>query len=331
MNIPNNLGNQQRSSTPPLEVHLKRGRSTESLHKVHAVVCDNKGRVLMSAGCAEFETFIRSAFKPFQAFPFISSGTADQINSGEKGIAISCGSHSGTALHAREAFKILWNGEVEVDLLQCPVPKDGKSPLEHNCSGKHASFLVTCKKMNWPLENYLQGSHPLQVEINRKVAELLNIPQDELVAARDDCGAPTLLLRLSQMALLYAHLGGSDQPEHEQIRRAMLAHPELVGGAGRFDTELMIRAHRQIISKGGAEGIQCLTKVGEGIGIAIKAEDGSKRAKHAVALNILSQLDWITPVGLQELEEKILLLSPGVQLEVYGKLRFQESYGAKEQ
>jgi len=131
-------------------------------------------------------------------------------------------------------------------------------------------------------------------------------------------------LQLAQMALLYAHLGASTQAELEQISRAMLAHPELVAGEGRFDTELMQRAHGQVLSKGGAEGIQCLSRIGEGLGVAIKVEDGSRRAKQAVALHLLRQLDWLTPSGLQELEEQVLILNPGVSLEVEGALRFQE-------
>ncbi|MFL0723471.1 MAG: asparaginase [Prochlorococcus sp.] len=325
MNLPAGFGSSQRSSTPPLEVSLKRGSSVESIHRVHAVVCDGRGRILMRAGCPDFETFIRSALKPFQALPLLSSGAAEQMNCGERGIAICCGSHSGTATHAREAFKLLWNADLDPSLLQCPTPPGATSPLEHNCSGKHAGFLATCKKMAWPLNSYLQGSHPLQVEVNRRLAELLGLPAAELVAARDDCGAPTFRLRLDHIALLYAHLGSSSHAELEQVLRAMLAHPELVAGDGLFDTELMRRAHGQVVSKGGAEGIQCLSRVGEGMGVAIKVEDGSKRAKHAVALHLLRQLEWLTPVGLQELEEQVLLIAPGVQLEVAGALRFQET------
>ena len=158
------------------------------------------------------------------------------------------------------------------------------------------------------------SDHPVQQEVNRRVAELLGLPQEELVAERDDCGAPTLRLELAQMALLFAHLGSSAHAELEQISRAMLTYPELVAGDGRFDTELMRRSHRQVISKGGAEGIQCLSRTGEGLGVAIKVEDGARRAKQAVALHLLRQLDWMTPGGLEELEEELLMLNPGVQL-----------------
>ncbi len=322
MTLPSGYGSASTStSCPAFEVVLKRGSSVESNHRVHAVVCDSKGRVLMKAGRANQEAFIRSALKPFQALPAVSSGTCGTYDFGERGLAISCASHAGTPEHAREAFRLLWNAQLETDALQCPIPSWGRSPLEHNCSGKHAAFLATSRKMGWPLESYLQGDHPLQQEINRRVGELLGLPPDELVAERDDCGAPTLLLQLSQMALLYAHLGASTQAELEQISRAILAHPKLVSGEGRFDTELMTRSHQQVISKGGAEGIQCLSRTGDGLGVAIKVEDGSRRAKQAVALHLLRQLDWMTPGSLDELEDQVLIMGPGVRLEVIGELR----------
>ena len=106
-----------RGNNPPLSVILKRGSIQESVHKVHAVISDSKGRILMCAGSAEYQTFIRSSLKPFQALPFVSSGTAEKFSCGEKSLAISCGSHSGSTIHAREAFKILWNSKLDVDLL----------------------------------------------------------------------------------------------------------------------------------------------------------------------------------------------------------------------
>ena len=324
MNFRKDLIKKNESHTPMLRVFLKRGSYVESVHNVHAVICDKKGRVLMKAGNHEHQTFIRSALKPFQAIPFISSGAYEKVKFDERVLAIACSSHSGTKTHARETFKLLWNSELDVNQLQCPIPDGKTSQLEHNCSGKHAAFLATCKKMNWPLDNYLQGSHPLQIEINRKISELLNLPVEDLIAARDDCGSPTLSLSLSKIAFLYAHLSGSNHSELEQISRAMMRQPELIGGEGRFDTEVIKRAHGQLICKGGSEGIQCLSKVGESMGIAIKVEDGSKRAKHAAALHLLKQLEWMTPISLQELEEKVLMINPGVQLEVEGELRFQE-------
>ena len=322
MTLSSSFSAPQRPGVPPLQVLLLRNGITESVHRVHAVVCDQRGRVLMRAGDPQRLCFVRSALKPFQAQMFVSSGAADQTGSGERGLAIACSSHAGTPAHAREAFKILWSADLEADRLQCPPPRQGASPLVHNCSGKHAAFLATCRRMNWALDTYLQIDHPLQQQLLKRVGELLGLPGAELVTARDDCGAPTLQMQLAQMALLFAHLGASEQPELERLSRAMLAHPDLVAGDGRFDTELMRRSHGLVVSKGGAEGIQCLARMGEGLGLAIKVEDGASRAKQAVVLHLLRQLDWLTPLTLEELGQQFLVPGLGLELVVKGELRF---------
>jgi len=322
MTFSSSFGSSNRPGVPPLEVRLTRNGISESLHRVHAVVCDQRGRVLMRAGDPQQLSFIRSALKPFQAQVFVSSGAADQGNHDERALAIACASHAGEAAQAREAFKILWKADLESEQLQCPTPSGRQSPLEHNCSGKHAAFLATCRRMQWPLETYLQIDHPLQQQVLKRVGELLGMPGAELVTARDDCGAPTLQLQLAQMALLFAHLGGGQDPELERLSRSMLAHPDLVAGEGRFDTAVMRSSHGQVLSKGGAEGIQCLSRVGEGMGLAIKVEDGASRAKHAVALHLMQQLEWLTPLTLDDLGSQFLAPNPGVKLEVSGELRF---------
>ncbi len=318
-----NFKNLYTSNNPPLEVILMRGSKLESIHKVHAVISDKKGRVLMCAGNPEYKSFIRSALKPFQAIPFVSSGASSQIKDSTTSIALSCGSHSGSILHTREAFKILWEFDIDIHHLKCPLKRT--SPLEHNCSGKHSAFLATCKKLNWPLEKYLKGDHPLQIEIFRKISDILEIPIENIYAERDDCGAPTLYMKLIEMAKLYSVLSSSDNAELEQISRAMTTNPIMISDHNRFDTEVIMASHGQVISKGGAEGIQCLCKVNEGMGLALKVEDGSKRAKQAVGLHLLKQLEWISELRIQDIEDKVLNLPEGVQIDVKGQLKFQES------
>ena len=318
-----NFKNLYTSNNPPLDVLLMRGSKLESIHKVHAVISDKKGRVLMCAGNPEYKSFIRSALKPFQAIPFVSSGAASRIKNSSRSIALSCGSHSGSILHTREAFKILWEYDIDIKNLKCPSKII--SPLEHNCSGKHAAFLATCKKLNWPLESYLKQDHPLQVEIFRIISEFLEIPLENLYAERDDCGAPIIYMKLLEMAKLYSLLSSSDNAELEQISRAMTTNPTMISDNNRFDTEVIQASHGQVISKGGAEGIQCLCKINEGMGLAIKVEDGSKRAKQAVGLHLLKQLEWISELRIQDIEDKVLKFSDGVQIKVKGQLKFQES------
>ena len=318
-----NFKNLYTSNNLPLEVNLMRGSKLESIHKVHAVISDKKGRVLMCAGNPEYKSFIRSALKPFQAIPFVSSGASSKIKNSSKSIAISCGSHSGSILHTREAFKILWEHDIDINNLKCPVKLT--SPLEHNCSGKHAAFLATCKKLNWPLENYLKEDQPLQVEIFRIISEFLEIPLENVLSERDDCGAPTLYMKLLEMAKLYSILSSSDNAELEQISRAMTTDSSMISDINKFDTEVIQSSHGQVISKGGAEGIQCFCKINEGIGLAIKVEDGSKRAKQAVGLHLLKQLEWISELRIQDIKNKIIKLPEGVQIKVKGQLKYQES------
>ena len=92
-----------------------------------------------------------------------------------------------------------------------------------------------------------------------------------------------------------------------------------------FDTEIIRESHGQVISKGGAEGILCMCKVNDGIGLALKVEDGSKRAKHAAGLLILKQLEWITNERIQDIEDKIFNYPQGVNISAHGELKFQES------
>ena len=82
-----NFKNLYTSNNPPIQATLMRGSNIESIHKIHAVITDKKGRVLMCAGNPEYKSFMRSALKPFQVIPFVSSGAASKINNDSKSSA----------------------------------------------------------------------------------------------------------------------------------------------------------------------------------------------------------------------------------------------------
>jgi L-asparaginase len=310
----------KRYQSAELEVQLLREGIIESVHVAHAVVCDSRGRMLSVAGNAETATFIRSSLKPFQALAVAASGTLERFGLDDRDLAIMCASHRGHMDQIRQAFHILWKAELEPNQLQCPIPEGGNSPLEHNCSGKHAGMLALCQQRNWPLESYLHRNHPLQVLILQTMADLLGMPADEFIGAHDDCGAPTYLMPLNQMAALFAKLTSGDNLEMERIVRAMTHHPDLVAGPEAFDTELMRLTEGALVSKSGAEGIQCVGRVGQGMGLAIKVRDGAKRAKYAAAVHLLRQLGWLTPEVSEELAEKYLVLSDYKRLDIQGDL-----------
>jgi len=314
--------NKKRTQTPEVEVHLLREGIIESLHQVHALVCDDRGRILSFAGHCETASFIRSALKPFQALPTVKSGAFEQFQLTDKDLAIMCSSHQGTVQQARQVFNILWRADVEPTALQCPIPPGKRSPLEHNCSGKHAGMLAACQQHGWPLSQYLRHRSPIQELILKGVGELLHMPGAEFIGVQDDCGAPTYFMQLSQMATLYAHLSSGDDLYLERISRAMTHYPEMIAGEGSFDTELMKATNGEIVSKSGAEGVQCIGRVAEGMGLAIKALDGSKRAKYATAIHLLMQMGWISPSISENLAEKFMSFDEHKRLEVIGELTF---------
>ena len=310
----------KRTQTESLHVQLLREGILESVHQVQAVVCDPKGRVLMSAGDPETEAFIRSALKPFQALATINAGTLDLFGLNDRDLAIICSSHQGSVEQARQAFNILWHCDVDPSALQCPIPLGKRSTLEHNCSGKHSGMLAICQQQGWPLTDYTRKKHPLQQLILTKVAELLQIPPAEMMMAQDDCGAPTLLMTLRQMASLYAQMASNDHVDMERVVRAMTYHPHLVAGEGAFDTELMRLSGGQVVSKSGAEGIQCVAFIGEGLGLAVKVMDGAKRAKYAVTIALLQQLGWVEGSTLDSLSEQFMSIDLIKRLDVRGEL-----------
>jgi L-asparaginase len=310
----------RRTHTTELEVRLLREGLVESTHRVQAAVCDDRGRILSIAGSAETATFVRSALKPFQALAVTTTGTLERYGLSDRDLAIMCSSHHGTIPQVRQVFNILWQADIDPAALQCPTPAGKKSALEYNCSGKHAGMLAVCQQRNWVMNSYLQRSHPIQQLILQKLAELLAMPAEEFISARDDCGAPTYFMQLGQMAALYARLSSGNSLDLERIIRAMVYNPSLIAGDGEFDTELMRLTAGEIVCKSGAEGIQCIGRVSEGLGLAIKVMDGAKRAKYAVAVHLLKQLGWISPAVSETLSEMFLKLSDVARLEVSGDL-----------
>ena len=310
----------KRTSAPKLEVHLLREGIVESVHKVEAAVCDSRGRILSVAGSPETGAFIRSALKPFQALAVTSTGTIERYDLTDKDLAIICSSHEGTVEQARQAFNILWRADLEANALQCPIPGGKESPLQYNCSGKHAGMLAVCQQRHWPIHTYMHRNNPIQQLILTKVSELLEMPGEELIVARDDCGVPTYLMQLGQMAWLYARLSSGASLDLERIVRAMTNHPQMIAGDGLFDTEIMRLTKGEVVSKSGAEGIQCIGRVGEGMGLAIKVIDGAKRAKYAVAIQLLKQMGWISPDLAETLSDTFMILSDCTRLEAIGEL-----------
>jgi len=159
-------------------------------------------------------------------------------------------------------------------------------PIFHNCSGKHAGMLATCRAHGWQTEGYRLAGHPLQDEILAEVAAAAELEPRELETAVDGCGVVCFALPLERVAFMFSRLetreGGG------RVAAAMRARPQLVGGAGQPDTELM-RALPGWTAKIGAEALFCAAGPG-GLGVALKSQDGGYRALRPAIAALLARV-----------------------------------------
>ena len=144
-------------------------------------------------------------------------------------------------------------------------------------------MLAVCHARGWPKRGYRLADHPLQQELLAEIERAAGAPPAAI--AVDGCGVVTFALPLRAMAHAFADLD-------PRIADAMRAHPELIRGKRAADTRLM-RALPGWVAKGGAEGLMCAA--GGGIGVALKAEDGSARALRPALAAFLGRLGHDLP------------------------------------
>ena len=105
-------------------------------------------------------------------------------------------------------------------------------------------------------------------------------------SAVDGCGVLTFALPLERMATAFARLEALDGGR--RVADAMRARPELVRGGGAPDTELMRLGGW--VAKGGAEGLLCAAR--DGLGVALKVEDGAQRPLGPALAALLARLGY---------------------------------------
>ena len=273
----------------PIVVEVRRNGVVEARHRVHAVAVRG-GEIVASAGDPQLVWFMRSSSKPLQALPLVRA--RDDLAEDE--IAIACASHRDTAEQLEAARKLLAHAGATEDDLELG-PQEGRPPdkIHNNCSGKHAGMLALCRAHGWPTEGYHLPDHPVQQACRDAHLEATEL--DDLATGNDGCGVVTFAMPLDRMAHAYSRLeslAGGDR-----IAAAMRARPDLVGGPDGADF-LLMRAAPGWLAKGGAEGLLCAAGP-DGLGVAIKSEDGTSRP-HAPALAAFLEELGVNLSGLAE-------------------------------
>ena len=292
-----------------------RGTNIESRHEVYAVAIDEDGKIIFSAGNPDYITCIRSSLKPFQASAVILSGATEAVGFNKEEIALMCASHNGEEIHVNTAKSMAKKLKLEASDYECgshpPYDSEarkkarisGFTPFHNNCSGKHSGMLALAKQLGTKTANYISYNNPVQREIFKQLTKLTG--KEKFPYGIDGCSAPTPFLSLTEIAKLFQTLGLEKFPELNIAYKAMSAHPYLVAGQNRFDTDFNTAMKGRGITKVGGEAIRGMViktnKYGV-VGIAQKIIDGAQRANETAIMVILNHLD------LLKSEEKNVLI-----------------------
>lgn len=256
-------------------VEVRRNGVVEARHRVHAVAVRD-GEAVASAGDPAHVCFMRSSSKPLQALPLVRA--RDDLPDDE--LAIACASHRDTPEQVAAVRALLARADATEDDLELGR-QEGRSPelIHNNCSGNHAGMLALCRARGWPARGYRLPDHPVQQACLAAHAEAAEVEPESLVTGTDGCGIVTFALSLERMAHAFSRL--ESLPGGSRVAAAMRARPDLVGGPDGADF-LLMRDATGWLAKGGAEGLLCAAGP-DGIGVALKSEDGTSRG-HAPAL-----------------------------------------------
>jgi L-asparaginase II len=297
-------------------VEVTRGALVESRHHVHIAVAHADRGLVRSTGNAALVSFVRSAIKMFQALPLVEDTIVERYGLTTAELALCTASHNGEPFHVDAARSILAKAGVTEDVLACgahPPMLDaaaealrarGVAPrrIHNNCSGKHAGMLALAQAHGWPIDGYHLPSHPVQRRVAETLAQWTGIHCDRTTTAVDGCGLPTFALPLDAMAFACARFAAAAQDTPAaRVIAAMTAHPEYVAGTGRLCTALMTTARGRIVAKVGAEGYYCAGAPAERLGIALKVEDGAKRASEPALLATLAACGLLSPTDMDAL------------------------------
>lgn len=293
-------------------VYSYRGALRDLSYSGSAAVVNSEGALLWYCGDPQKVVYLRSSAKPMQAMCVLESGAADAYGLTEEELAVICSSHSGEAFHVKAVRSILSKAGLTEEHLQCGVhaplneqaaralEQSGQVPgqIHNNCSGKHTGMLITAKHLEESLEDYYKPGHPVQQRIIEMIADLCQYDREKIVIGIDGCGVPVHALPLYHAAWGAARMAcpetmGEKRGSYaSRIVSAMTAYPKMVSGTGRFDAMLMEEFQGNIFSKAGADGYEIVGIKDQGLGIAVKADDGNTDIRSMVVVEILRQLGY---------------------------------------
>ncbi len=291
------------------------------MHAVAACVADARGRVEAAYGTIDVPVYLRSAAKPFIAAEIVASGAADRFGFDARELAVIAASHNGEPFHVEAVESILAKIGLDVSALRCGAAAPAyeraaavlaargvvPTAIHNNCSGKHAGILALCVLAGYPLESYLEPTHPAQQRILAFCARMSDDDPAAWDIGVDGCGIPVYATPLRRAAMAFARfasleqISDADAAALARVRAAMIAQPAYVAGTGRFDTALMEATHGKIACKAGAEAVHASAVLPLGLGCVLKVVDGGRRAAPPAQIATLRAVGALDDVELRAL------------------------------
>ena len=216
--------------------------------------------------------------------------------------------HSGEPAHVAGVERMLAKIGLDVSALACgahwptnqaaayALAKTGTpSALHNNCSGKHSGFLCLACAVGVDHSGYWRPDHPVQQKVRGVLEDLTGTVLGPDRCAIDGCSVPTWAIPLKNLAHAFAKFGTGHglSPERAaaaaRLRAACAQKPWYVAGTGRFCTEIMQLFGARVFVKTGAEGVFCGALPEQGLGIAVKCDDGAGRAAEVVMAAMIAR------------------------------------------
>jgi len=308
-----------------LLTEILRGNRVESRHTGAFVVADTAGHIVLSGGDPDRAVFPRSAIKGLQALPLVASGAADKLGLSSAGLALACASHVGAPVHSETAAAMLECAGRDRGCLECgthwptspsaalALAAAGGTPsaLHNNCSGKHAGFVCSAVAAGHDPAGYVRPDHPTMRAVTAAVGRVTGAELERQVPAVDGCSIPTYQIRLRDLAAGFARFGtghglpGDLAAAACRLRASVAANPVMISGEGGFDTVVAEALGDAAFVKLGAEGVYCGALPVQGLGFALKVDDGAIRAAEVATAALLLRFLGTHPV-LERLAAPVL-------------------------
>lgn len=305
-----------------------RGDVVENVHYGSIAIVSSTGETIAYTGDIERQTYMRSASKPIQVLPTLLAGLHKKYNLSEEEVTICNSSHWGSNHHIYVLQSIMEKtGLKEEDMIMNPTistsatpladklalgsklnPIEGKSRLQHCCSGKHLSLMMLQRELTGKVTGYQLPDSPVQKQIISFLSMLSQTPTYRISLGIDGCGVPVFALPMRNIALAYAKLADPfNLPD--DIREAITynfdcinKNPEKINDY--FTPSYYVNKNPDLLMKDGSRGVICMAIRSRKLGIVIKLEDGwSDEYQGIIVARVLEQLQYDDKELIEQLKK----------------------------